>query len=232
MLEGAQHHERTDQHYAMDGVGARHQRRVQGVGHLRDDGEPDEPGQQQDRQVGQQLVVHHFSPASFSPASRVTHEAATTSSSKSGARFPSVTSSSNSAVTFLEWSSVACSGIVAGRFSGETIVTSCLTTVRPGSVSSQLPPASPARSTTTLPGACPATAPAVPSRGAARPGTSAVVITTSNPVIACSSFFCCWARSSSVSSRAYPPSPAASIPRSSQCAPTDWTCSATSGRTS
>ena len=33
-------------------------------------------------------------------------------------------------------------------------------------------------------------------------------------------------------SRAYPPSPAASMPRSSHCAPTDLTCSATSGRTS
>ena len=103
---------------------------------------------------------------------------------------------------FLLYNSLACSGIVAGRFSGDAIVTSCLTTVRPGSVSSQLPPASPARSTTTLPGAMPATASAVTSLGAGRPGTSAVVITTSNPLIASSSFFCCCARSSSVSSRA------------------------------
>ena len=91
---------------------------------------------------------------------------------------------------------------MAGRFSGEQIVTPCLTTVWPGSVSSQLPPVSPARSTTTLPGFMPSTAAAVTSRGAGRPGTSAVVITTSKPVIAFSSAFCCWARSSSVSSRA------------------------------
>ena len=124
---------------------------------------------------------------------------------------------------FFEYSSLACSGIVAGRLSGEAIVTPCLTTVCPGSVSSQLPPVSPARSTTTLPGFMPSTAAAVTSRGAGRPGTSAVVITTSKPVIASSSAFCCWARSSSVSSRAYPPSPAASMPTSSHCAPTERT---------
>ena len=85
----------------------------------------------------------------------MTQEAATTSSSKSGASAPSVINSSSSAVTFLAYSSLACSGIVAGRFSGEAIVTPCLTTVWPGSVSSQLPPVSPARSTTTLPGFMP-----------------------------------------------------------------------------
>ena len=60
-------------------------------------------------------------------------------------------------------------GIVAGRFSGEQIVTSCFTTVWPGSVSSQLPPVSPARSTMTLPGFIPATAPAVTATMAATP---------------------------------------------------------------
>ena len=45
--------------------------------------------------------------------------------------------------------------MLAGRFSGETILTSCLTTVWPGSVSSQLPPDSPARSTITEPGFIP-----------------------------------------------------------------------------
>ena len=60
--------------------------------------------------------------------------------------------------------------MLAGRFSGETILTSCLTTVWPGSVSSQLPPVSPARSTITEPGFMPSTASAVTSRGAGRPG--------------------------------------------------------------
>ena len=125
-----------------------------------------------------------------------------TSSSKSGASTPSVINSSSSEVMFLEYNSLACSGMVAGRFSGEAIVTPCLTTVWPGSVSSQLPPVSPARSTTTLPGFIPRTAAAVTSRGAGRPGTSAVVMTTSKPPIASSRRFCCSARSSSVSSRA------------------------------
>ena len=60
--------------------------------------------------------------------------------------------------------------MLAGRFSGETIFTSWRTTVCPGSVSSQLPPASPARSTITEPGFIPSTASAVTSRGAGRPG--------------------------------------------------------------
>ena len=34
-------------------------------------------------------------------------------------------SRSSSAVMFFEYSSLACSGMVAGRFSGEAIVTSC-----------------------------------------------------------------------------------------------------------
>src|SRR5271166_4724476 len=121
---------------------------------------------------------------------RVTHAPATTSSSKSGASRPSLISSSSSAVMFLAYSSLACSGIVAGRFSGAAIVTSWRT------------PVSPARSTTTLPAAMPATASAVTSRGAGRPGTNAVVITTSKPVMAFSSAFCWEARSSSESSRA------------------------------
>ena len=41
--------------------------------------------------------------------------------------------------------------MVAGRFSGEAIVTSCLTTTSPGSVSSQLPPASPLNLPATMP---------------------------------------------------------------------------------
>ena len=68
---------------------------------------------------------------------------------------PSVINSSSSARDVLRYSSLACSGIVAGRFNGDAIVTPCLTTVWPGSVSSQLPPVSPARSTTTLPGFIP-----------------------------------------------------------------------------
>ena len=70
-------------------------------------------------------------------------------------------------------------GIVDGRFVRPTIVTPSRSTISPGTVSSQLPPVSAARSTITDPGRIRATAPAGISRGAARPGTSAVVIATS-----------------------------------------------------
>src|SRR5690606_19326033 len=196
VLHLAQRHQRAEHDDAVDGVGARHQRGVQGVGHLGDDGETDEPGQHQDRDVGQQFGIHQAS------TSRVTQESASTWSPKSGASLPSTSISSSSAAMFLAYSSLACSGMVAGRFNGEAMVTSCLTTVCPGSVSSQLPPVSPARSTMTLPGLMPSTAAAVTSRGAGLPGTSAVVMTTSKPLMASSSACCCRAFSSSVSSRA------------------------------
>jgi hypothetical protein len=114
----------------------------------------------------------------------------------------SPTSSSSSDWTLRAYSAEECSAIEAGRFSGDTIVTSCLTTVSPGSVSSQLPPVSPARSTITLPAFIFSTLSAVTRRGAGRPGTSAVVMTTSKVAILSASS-CCWAFfSSSVSSRA------------------------------
>src|SRR6478736_5302401 len=56
------------------------------------------------------------------------------------------------------------------------IVTPCLTTALPGSVSSQLPPCSPAMSTITLPGFMDFTMSAVMSFGAGLPGMSAVVM--------------------------------------------------------
>ena len=85
---------------------------------------------------------------------------------------------------------------------GATIVTSWTTVTSPGTVSSQLPPLSPARSTITLPERIPSTAAAVTSFGAGRPGTSAVVMTMSKVVIASLSA-CCWlACSSAASARA------------------------------
>ena len=74
--------------------------------------------------------------------------------------------------------------------------------ISPGCVPSQLPPASAARSTITEPWPMLATASAVISFGAGRPGTSAVVMTTSERAIwTCSASRCC-ACSSGVSSRA------------------------------
>ena len=82
----------------------------------------------------------------------------------------SPTNSSSRACTLRANSCEECSGIPAGRFSGETIFTSWRTTVSPGSVSSQLPPASPAMSTITEPAFIPSTASAVTSRGRGAPG--------------------------------------------------------------
>ena len=66
-----------------------------------------------------------------------------------------------------------------GTFTGPRMVTPCATTVSPARVSSQLPPRSAARSTITEPGFMPATISPVTRTGALRPGTLAVVITTS-----------------------------------------------------
>ena len=112
-----------------------------------------------------------FAPAWTISPSRVMQAPAMISSSKSRFSAPSSsTSSSSSEETLRAYSDEECSAIEAGRFSGDTIVTSCLTTVSPGSVSSQLPPVSPARSTMTLPAFIFFTLSAVTRRGAGRPG--------------------------------------------------------------
>ena len=97
-----------------------------------------------------------------------------------------------------------------------------------------MPPASPARSTITLPGFIAFAASAVISFGAGRPGTSAVVITTSDFAICAASASRCACCSSSVSSRAYPPAASASAEPSTSrnFAPSDCTCSLTAARTS
>ena len=60
-----------------------------------------------------------------------------------------------------------------------TMWTPLWSTTSPASVSSQLPPWSAAMSTTTAPSAMPSTIAVVSSTGALRPGTAAVVMTTS-----------------------------------------------------
>ena len=87
-----------------------------------------------------------------------------------------------------------------GRSVKPMIVTFSRTTSSPGEVSSQLPPASAARSTITEPGRIAATAEAGIRRGAGRPGTSAVVITTSKSGRRASSASCCWRCCSGLSS--------------------------------
>jgi hypothetical protein len=94
--------------------------------------------------------------------------------------------------------------MLAGRFSGAMIVTAFgVSTVSPGRLSSQLPPrADAAMSTMTEPGFMRPTASAVTRTGGLRPGTWAVVMTTSMPPMASLSSACWAARSSGVSSRA------------------------------
>jgi hypothetical protein len=111
-----------------------------------------------------------------------------------------------------------------------------VTTVSPDRVTSQFPPCSHARSTTTEPGAIPSTISAVTSTGARRPGTWAVVITTSAPATALA-ISSRWRRSvSSWSSWAYAPDPESPPPVSSSIsrnrAPRLPTSSRTAGRTS
>ena len=72
----AEHEDAAEHDDAVDRVRARHQRRVQRVGHLGDRQEAGEAGQDEDRQVGQQHQACTASP------SRTTHAPATTSSSK------------------------------------------------------------------------------------------------------------------------------------------------------
>ena len=72
------------------------------------------------------------------------------------------------------------------------IVTPCCTTALPGSVSSQLPPCSPAMSTITLPGFMVLTISAVISLGAGLPGMSAVVMMMSTS-LACLAYMSRWA---------------------------------------
>ena len=74
------------------------------------------------------------------------------------------------------------------------------TTSSPGSVSSQLPPVSAARSTITEPGRIASTPQAGISFGAGRPGIAAVVITASKSGSRFSSSACCCACCSGVSS--------------------------------
>ncbi len=111
--------------------------------------------------------------------------------------------------TLFAYSRLAWKGIWLARLSVPSIVTPSRTTTSPGSVSSQLPPVSAAMSTITEPGLMRATISAVMSFGAGRPGTAAVVMTQSAAATrsASSSRWRRW--SSSESSFAYWPEPAA-----------------------
>src|SRR6266508_3540869 len=167
--------DRADEDDAVDRVRPRHERRVQHRRHLRDHLEADEDRQHQHRDLDDDQRGAHVA-ATFS---RVTQEPAVISSSQSSASSPSGARCCSSAETFRAYSWLAWKGIVEATFVSPTTVTPSRSTISPGSVTSQLPPASAARSMITEPGRMRVTAPAGISRGAGRPGISAVVTTTS-----------------------------------------------------
>src|SRR5207253_8392518 len=163
-----------------------------------------------------------------------THVSRMISSSKSTTSLPSRVTCNRKLEMFLAYIWLACSGSVLGRLRGPRMTTPSRRTSAPGSVTSQFPPVSAARSTITEPGFMPRTASLVIRIGARLPGIAAVVITTS------ASFTCCAMKASSrrwVSSEsclAYPPAVSACSPisLSRYFAPRLSTCSFTAGPTS
>src|SRR5205823_10417614 len=132
---------------AVDRVRPGHERRVQERRHLRDHLEAEEDREDEDRDLEYEKgVVAHAVAASFLPATQaplVISSLQSSVSSPSGARWRS------SAWTLREYSIEAWYGIVLARSLNPTSVTPLRPTISPGSVSSQLPPVSAARSTIT-----------------------------------------------------------------------------------
>src|SRR3954466_9502970 len=100
-LDGPDQQQAAEHDDAVDGVCAGHQRRVQRVGHLRDDLEAHERRQHQDGDLDDQVHVYAASAAFLAPSwtispSRVTQAPAMISSSKSSLTLPSSSSMSSS----------------------------------------------------------------------------------------------------------------------------------------
>src|SRR5205807_6974150 len=170
----ARNRERADDRDRRDGVGQRHQGRVQEPGYPADDAQPDER-RQHEYEHHRPVVGHDRS--TF--PSWVTHVARVISSVKSTCSTPSLAMWPRKLATLRAYIWLACCGSVAGRFTGPRIATPpCITWV-PAWVSSQFPPDSAARSTITDPGRIPSTAARVTRIGARLPGLAAVEITTS-----------------------------------------------------
>ena len=96
-VRGSRDEDRADQHDAVDRVGRRHQRRVQRRRDLRDHLEADEDGEDEDRQLGEQMNGHAAPPVSAARVgacttspSRVIVVPATISSVGSSASAPSL----------------------------------------------------------------------------------------------------------------------------------------------
>src|SRR5207237_802858 len=176
-------------------VGQRHQRSVQQRRDAADHLKPDERRQHKNVQAGNQIQLHHFGASSFcaragsayisrnlgfatSPPC-VTNVSRMISSFIFSCSLPSFTSSSRNVATFFAYIWLAWYGTELARLIGPISVTPCSTTCSPGLVSSQFPPRSAAKSTSTEPGAMPATISLVTRIGAFFPGITAVVMTTS-----------------------------------------------------
>src|SRR5215472_2234646 len=206
----------ADQDDAVDRVGARHQRSVEDGGDLRDHLESDEHRKCEVRDQDDQMLGHGAAAswgASISCRARsltisppwVTQAPLVISSSKSTLIVASFVRCSSRLVTLREYSWLAWSATVLGTLVVPSTQTPSTSITRPGRVSSQLPPISDARSTITEPRRMPLTIGAVTRIGALRPGTAAVVITTSAAPTRPVSSSRCLARNSADCSRAYPP---------------------------
>ncbi len=158
------------------------------------------------------------------------------SSDRSMASSPSATMCSSSELTLRAKALDAAVGTLAARAPAPITVTPFSVTVcASGTEPATLPPSGPApMSTITEPAAIALIASSVTSSGGRRPGTWAVVMITSCRTMWPVSSACCACRSSSVSTRAYPPSPAACPTEvsSMKVAPSDSTSVLVCGRTS
>src|SRR5262249_55687914 len=233
---------------AVDRVRRGHQRGVQGRGHLADDLEPDQQREHEDGDIGEQFRGHGAAPPLGSPVSRAAVSGWTTapscvmttpawiSSVRSMASSPSATICSRSALTLRANAADAAVGTVAARMPAPiTVAPFSVTVSGAGTEPATWPPSGPGpMSTITEPAAIALTASQVTSSGGRRPGTCAVVMTTSCRAMWLASSACCACRSSSASARAYPPSPAAGPTQVSsiKVAPSDSTSVLVCGRTS
>src|SRR5467141_343234 len=148
--------DRADHRDGRDGVGQRHQRRVQQAGDAADHAEPDEC-RQHEHEHHRSEIRHDLR---TSPA-WVTHVSRMIWSSKSSRSLPSCTMCPRKAERFFAYIWLASRGSVLARLRGPRIETPLRTISTPGSVSSQFPPVSAARSTMTETGFIPCTAAAV-----------------------------------------------------------------------
>src|SRR5258706_1868491 len=207
---GARRYEqRAHEDDAVDRVGARHQGRVEHGRHLGDDLDADKDREHEECEFVQQFAGHLAAAVTICLARSftisppwVTQLPLVISSSKSSTIDPSLTRCRSRLATLRAYSWLACKGIVDGTLRVPMIVTPPTSTSLPAFVSSTLPPVSAARSTMTDPGRMPLTMSPVTSSGARRPGTAAVVMTTSDFATCSPMSSRCLRRNSSDCSRA------------------------------